>query len=160
MMRDQALLVSLLFCVTCLFSLSACDSAKVFERNINIHNNQWHQLEIVEFEVAISDTSHFYNFFINVRNNVDYAYSNLYVFMNTILPSSTLVRDTIEIMLAEPGGKWLGSGWGNHREIYMPIGIGMKFPEAGTYKFELEQGMRQEILENITHIGIRIEKSN
>ncbi|MDD3878085.1 MAG: gliding motility lipoprotein GldH [Bacteroidales bacterium] len=156
--NSYPLLISLILTLVLLFS--SCDSDRVYEKNIKIPNSTWNRLEILKFNAEISDTTLNYNFYLNVRNNVDYEYSNLYVFLNTIMPSQSIVRDTVEIMLAGPDGKWLGKGWGKHKELYLQIGKNMKFPEMGTYAFEIEQAMRVDLLKNISNMGIRIEKAN
>lgn len=147
---------SVLFLLLLLFS---CDSNKLFEKNINIINSSWSKLEIVSFDVPVSDTVSKYNLFLNIRNNTDYAYSNLYLFMNTIYPDKKTSRDTIECILADNNGKWYGKGMGKYRYLNLQLGKDISFPQKGNYTFQLEQAMRKDTLENITDIGIRIEKS-
>jgi len=145
-----------LFIVTLLFS---CDPNKLFEKNTSINHAAWSKFEIIPFEVNIVDTISKYNFYINVRNNTDYAFSNLYLFMNTIYPEKQMSKDTIECFLADKNGKWLGKGWGKYRFLRLLLGKGIRFPQKGTYTFEFQQAMRKDTLHNITDIGIKIEKS-
>lgn len=140
--------------------LSSCNNDRVFEESIKIDQGQWHSDNILGFSTVISDTLCGYNMYIDVRNDISYSYSNLYLFMNTIFPNGTITRDTIECMLAGYDGKWLGSGSGNvrfNRFLFQP---NIRFPVAGSYRFELEQAMRVEELKGILDIGIRIDKVN
>jgi len=142
-----------------LLFLLACDSNKLFEKNTNIYNSLWSRLELISFEVPEKDTIKKYNLYLNIRNNTDYAFSNLYLFMNTIYPDKKVSRDTIECILADKNGKWYGKGWGKYRLLNLQLGKNIRFPQKGTYTFQLEQAMRKDTLENITDIGIRIEKT-
>ena len=149
-----------LYCIPAiLVFFSSCDKKALFEKNTPLYNAEWSKHEIIPFEVNISDTASVYNFYINIRNNTDYAYANLYLFMNTRYPDKEVSRDTIECILADKNGKWFGKGWGKYRFLSLPLGKNVKFFQTGTYIFEFEQAMRTDTLKNISDIGIRIEKS-
>jgi len=140
--------------------LMACDKNKVFEKNTTIYNAKWHALEIIPFDVTITDTITPHNFYINIRNNTDYGFSNLYLFMTTIYPNKEVSKDTIECVIADKNGKWFGKGYGKYRFLRLQLGKNITFPQKGMYTFQLEQAMRTDTLENISDIGIRIEKSS
>jgi gliding motility-associated lipoprotein GldH len=146
--------------LTIVYFLFSCDSNKLFEKNIPINNSLWSNLEVISFDFPVDDTISKYNFYINIRNNTDYAFSNLYLFMNTIYPDKQTSRDTIECLLTDNTGKWYGKGWGKHRFLNLLIGKDIKFPKKGLYAIEFEQAIRMDTLANITDIGIRIEKSS
>ena len=111
------------------------------------------------FHVDIVDTISSHNIYLNVRNTSQYAYQNLFVFLQTTSPTGLSLRDTLECYLADDRGKWLGSGWGDiyyNRFIYKR---NIRFPVSGNYTFKVIQGMRSNQLKYITDVGIRIEKS-
>lgn len=68
-------------------------------------------------------------------------------------------RDTVELTLADPSGKWLGSGMGDIWDNRVLFKQQFRFPEKGTYIFTLEQAMRIDPLPQIMDVGIRIEKA-
>jgi gliding motility-associated lipoprotein GldH len=109
--------------------------------------------------VAVTDTTTFYNFYINVRNNDDYAFRNLYLFLTTRMPNHNRTRDTLELILADPQGNWLGKGFGALHDNQILVRRNLSFPLAGSYTFSLQQAMRQDVLKGITDAGIRIEQS-
>lgn len=137
---------------------SSCDSNRVFDENFSFENANWDRYKPVSFKIEISDTISQNQFFINVRNTTDYKYSNLYLFIATQLPDGNISKDTIECILADINGKWLGNGLGNLKENNILLKNNLVFPKKGTYIFEFEQAMRVEILQGIADIGIRIEK--
>ena len=140
--------------------LSSCDLNRVFDENYSFENANWDRNKIVSFKIEISDTISQNQFFINIRNTTDYKYSNLYLFITTQLPDGNISKDTIECILADINGKWLGNGLSKLKENNILLKNDLVFPEKGSYIFEFEQAMRVEILRGIADIGIRIEKNN
>ncbi|MBK9671619.1 MAG: gliding motility lipoprotein GldH [Bacteroidetes bacterium] len=139
--------------------LSACDSNRIFEENKEIANGIWNSKNKVQFEVAINDTMQLHNFYINIRNAGAYPYSNLYLFLETEFPDKVYARDTIECILADNSGKWLGEGSGDIWDNQILFKKGVRFRKTGTYRFTLEQAMRVENLPLIMDVGMRIEKA-
>ena len=139
--------------------LSSCDRGRVIDDNIALSGQAWEKAYKAEFEVSIDDTASNYRFFVNVRNSVDYRYSNLYIFLNTRFPNGNITRDTIECLLADPTGKWLGRGMSKIRENQILLNASLRFPLKGVYRFEIEQAMREDSLKGISDIGIRIQKT-
>lgn len=140
-----------------LMLLLGCNENVVFEKSTSI-NNSWNRYDTAIFFVEVDDTINPHNFFINIRNNNLYEYSNLYVFLHTSLPNGITTHDTLEFILADKQGKWLGKGVGKIMENDILLRNRLVFPETGNYVFKIEQGMRDEDLVGIENIGIRIEK--
>jgi len=141
-----------------LLVLISCNSDVLFDDTKRIPGDVWNQYEKVLFEVPVMDTVNRYKFYLNIRHNSDYRYSNIHLFISTLFPDGRKARDTVECILARPDGKWLGKGITGIKDNQVLLRTGLIFPEAGMYSFELEQAMRQENLEGITDIGLRIEK--
>lgn len=152
-MRNNQLLIAFL-CIAAL--LSSCDENRFYEKNLAIKNEVWNAHDKPFFEVEVEDTLQPFNFYINLRNNASYEYSNIYFFLNTYFPNGEQSRDTIECILADPRGYWLGKGTEiiEHQILFKRR---VSFPIKGTYKFEFEQAMRKEDLEDVLDIGLRIE---
>jgi gliding motility-associated lipoprotein GldH len=94
-----------------------------------------------------------------VRNTGKYEYSNLYLFVTAHSPNGNLVRDTVEITLADERGKWLGRGAASVFTLFYPYKTNIRFPMRGIYTFDIEQAMWIRDLGNISDIGLRIEKA-
>jgi len=148
--------ILLVFSVTFAYS---CSTGVVYDQNREVGENGWYKNDAARFDVEINDTLSAYDYYINIRHTVDYRYSNLYVFMNTTYPNGNIGRDTVEFVLADKSGKWYGKGWGDVKDISVPIIKGMKFPLKGAYTFQIQQAMRVDTLKEINDIGIRIEHS-
>jgi gliding motility-associated lipoprotein GldH len=142
------------------FFVGACDSKRFFEENKTIKNGVWNVMNKASFRVDITDSLARYDVYLNVRNDGTYPYSNLYLFIHTILPGGRTATDTVECQLADPDGKWRGSGLGNMKFIRFLFQKGMIFPRKGRYQFEIEQAMRVNELKGIRDVGIRLEKQS
>jgi gliding motility-associated lipoprotein GldH len=138
--------------------LVSCDSKRFFEENKSLENGVWMSTNFPSFTVNIADTLARYDLYLNVRNDGVYPYSNLYLFIHTTLPGGKTATDTVECQLADPDGKWRGSGPGNLKFNRFLFQKGMAFPRKGDYRLALEQAMRVKELKGIRDVGIRIEK--
>lgn len=138
---------------------SACDSSRVYEENKKLDDNEWKADNPLVFQVNMADTVTAHNVYLNIRNASYYPFSNIFLFMNTTFPGGAIDRDTIEIMLAGPDGKWLGQGLGDIWDNRVLFKRNVSFPEPGEYRFELIQAMRLDPLPGIMDAGIRIERS-
>lgn len=139
--------------------LSSCSQTAIFDEQVTIQDAKWDKGESARFNVDIKDSLATYNFYLTVRNTTDYRYSNLYIFLLTRFPNGNLSRDTIECILADKTGKWLGKGWGSIKENTILLKQNLRFPLMGEYQFLVQQAMRTDTLNDISDVGLRIEKS-
>jgi len=144
--------------IVLLFSTS-CDTDVLYENNIRLDSESWNQENKLEFDVNIQDTTLPYDFYLNLRHNNDYMYSNLFLFIDTYYPTKEYTRDTIEILLANAAGQWYGDGFGDLKEIRVLLKHGVYFPSSGNYKFSFGHAMRSEDLDGLEDFGMRIEKN-
>lgn len=149
----------LISCLLTLISFSSCDPDRIYESNIVLPAEGWRSAGRVRFEVEITDTITPCNIYINVRNNSNYKYMGIWLFVDVNASSGFAERDTVEIMLADHRGKWLGHGLGSKFDTRMVFRKNVRFPVSGKYVFEYEQAMRDETLTGIDDIGLRIEKN-
>ena len=157
-MKSVTPYISLLLVV--ILSCTSCDPNRVFEDNIRIPDGVWEQDNIVSFDLMVEDTISAYNLYINVRNANLYPMSNLYLFVTTTAPSGHSILDTVEVVLADEKGKWLGSGLGDIWDLQQPYKQNIRFAQRGEYTFEYEQAMRIERLPFILDVGLRVEKAD
>jgi gliding motility-associated lipoprotein GldH len=142
-----------------LLFFTACDSRRVFDENKEIPDAVWNANQKIAFEFEVPDTTTVFNTYINVRNASQYPYSNLYLFVTATFPNGTVSKDTVNCILQDENGHWLGDGLGDlwdNRILFKPM---VRFPQAGKYKIEFEQAMRQQQLPMIMDVGFRLEKA-
>ena len=139
---------------------SGCSQRTTLDQSFEMPASGWYMNSGVEFQTEITDTLRNYDFSISIRNNIDYRYSNLYIFLITEFPNGNYARDTIEFVLADNYGQWLGKGWSDVKESNIILNENMRFPLSGDYKFIVQQAMREDTLEGIVSIGLKIVDSS
>ena len=105
-----------------------------------------------------STTKH--NLYLKVRHSIDFEYQNIFLFV-----SFKEKTDTVEVVLSEKSGKWLGKGFGDIKEVDYCFAENVTFNSKKASTITIEQAMRYgdepEItsLKGIIALGINIEKS-
>lgn len=151
---------SLVLFLLIVLAFAGCDSNRVFEDYYSTGGNGWNKDSVAVFQFDIESSSESYNFYLNSRNIENYPYSNLWLFVEITSPDRQVVRDTVELKLAEPNGKWLGKGTGGvytHQVLYR---ANVYFPVKGDYAVTIENAMRDDVLKGLKDVGIRLEKAN
>jgi gliding motility-associated lipoprotein GldH len=92
--------------------MCSCDSTGVFDRYTEIPGSAWHKDSIVVFHIPIDDTLQNHNLLIQIRNETSYRFSNLWLFIEITQPGGETKKDSVEVVLADPSGRWLGKGYG------------------------------------------------
>ena len=156
---------SVLFLAVGLVSISSCDRNRVFDEYKSLSG--WNKDSLVRFELENIDSSRVYDLFINIRNNSEYQYSNLFLITEIKFPQGKVISDTLEYEMTKPNGEWLGTGFGDVKENKLWYKENVKFDEPGKYKVTIQQAMRKngevdgiQELEGITDVGFRIENSD
>lgn len=153
----RTLRTSVTLVLLALFAVS-CSRNTVIDETVSIPKAEWNSQNWAYFTADIQDTISTHEFYLTLRHLENYKYSNLYVFLHITMPNGAVTHDTVECMLAEPSGRWMGKGSGSMRNIDIPLNRNLLFPMKGTYRFEVEQAMWDPILEGISDVGIKIER--
>ena len=147
-----------------LFLIFSCDDKTDFIQYKSIDSDGWKTNEKVFFEFEVKDTIFPKNLFINIRNNNEYAYSNLYVITELILPNETKVIDTLQYEMTDKTGRFLGEGFTEIKENKLFYKEKKAFPVSGNYTFNVRHAMRKngevkaiEFLKGIQDVGFSIE---
>lgn len=150
--RNWLLLLPLVF--------MSCNRNVIFTEYHSFKGYEWYASDKAVFETDISDTQNLHNISLKVRHADSYPYNNLFLFVTTSYPDGMVKKDTMEVILANQKGEWMGSGAGDIFDLEVPIKKNVRFKLAGKYKFEFEQAMRVDPLPMIMDFGFEIEKSN
>ena len=151
---------ALLLLVVILFS--SCDKKRVFDEYKSV-GSAWHKDSIVTFNLPELDSTKRYNLFVNLRDNNNYKYNNLFLIVSMEKPNGFTKVDTLEYQMANPDGSLLGDGFSDIKEskLFYKENIQLK----GSLKVHIKQAVRENgkipgvtVLEGITDVGFRIEK--
>ena len=154
---------SILIAFLCFLFLFSCDKKRVFDEYKNV-GNAWHKDSIVTFDLPQLDAKKKYNLFVNVRDNDDYPYSNLFLIVSLEQTNRQVKVDTLEYLMTNPDGTLLGEGFSDVKESKLFYKDGESFTQKGIYKIHIRHAVRQtgkvdgvERLKGISDIGFRIE---
>lgn len=142
--------------------LTSCDSNNVFTESVSIDNHAWPKDKIINFETEV-DSLEAYAFRIafDVRHEQSYPFKNLWLFIKLDVPYEEQIVDTIELEFMDEQGRWLENVHGSTiKESRHYYNLNVEKPGKGLYKVEIQQAMREEVLEGIASIGFRLEKVN
>lgn len=151
--RSSLLLAAYLLSV----ALISCDNNALYEESFPVSDRGWESDDSKTFSFHVEDTLRPVNLYTTIRTSTDYPYANLYLFLYSNYPNGYTDKDTLELILAEPSGKWLGSNSGTVVEHHILIAQGGRFTKEGTYTFKMEHAMREEVLPEILDVGFKVE---
>jgi gliding motility-associated lipoprotein GldH len=144
--------------------LFSCDKKRVFDEYKSV-GSAWHKDSIVTFDLPVLDSTKRYDLFVNLRNNNNYPFNNLFLIVAIEMPNGFTKVDTLEYQMANPDGTLLGNGFTDIKESKLYLKENVKF--RGKYKVHIKQAVRQSgkipgvlELEGITDVGFRIEQKD
>ena len=143
-------------------AITSCGPSVTYEGSVLVSPTGWHKDTVAVFKSEIYDLGQSSHVLLKVENTDLYSYSNIWFFVDAVSPSGQVRRDTLECLMANPAGDWYGKkSWGSdvYRSVH-PYKLNIRFPEKGTYKYYVVQGMRDTVLTGITGIGIKIIETN
>jgi gliding motility-associated lipoprotein GldH len=155
---------SILFILLFLLVIS-CDKNRVFDQYKSV-GNAWHKDSIVTFELPKLDPKKSYNMYVNVRDNDDYPFNNLFLIVSLEQPNHKIKVDTLEYLMTNPDGTLLGEGFSDIKENKLFYKDNEKFTQKGVYKIHIRHATRQTgkiegvtSLPGISDVGFRIEST-
>lgn len=155
--RQRPLFFAALFLLPVII-LFSCDRNMLYDQFNRINREGWTWSDIQEFSPVVEDTLSYYDIYLQVRHRGNYPVSNLYMFVHLKGPHNQAITDTVNFILARPDGTWNGKGLGDLKELRLQYKRKIRFPEPGTYRISVEQGMRIPSVP-VSDVGVRIVKS-
>ena len=147
-------------------SIVSCDEKRVFDEYKSV-GTFWHKDSIVKFKLPKLDANKKYNLFVNVRDNNDFPYSNLFLIVSLEQPNKKVKVDTLEYQMANLDGTLLGDGFSDIKESKLFYKQNQSFNLKGEYKIKIQQAVRQtgkivgdKELKGVTEVGFRIESTD
>ena len=146
---------------------TSCDKKQFYSEYKEL-DGSWKKSDTLRFTFEQKDTINPYNLFLNVRNNNDYPFNNMYLIVSLKEPGKkpTIKIDTLEYQMADVDGTLLGEGFTDVKESKLWYLENYVFNRIGNYKVEVVQAVRAtgEVdgvaeLKGITELGLRIEKT-
>ena len=159
----RLMLKNILYFCALILVFEGCLPSPYFQREEAVSGNEWSYNYRPKFKFDITDTTAKYQPYFIIQHSQAYPYCNLWMWMYIKTPGDSLIKkERVNVLLADPSGKWLGRGLGSIYEerVYLSLGDSVQFNRKGTYEIALEQNMRVNPLPEVLHVGLRVEKIN
>ena len=142
--------------------ICSCTTVDIFEKNVAIPKYAWSSqfkvnLTTEQIMAAISR----YNIYVVIRHTDAYRYKNIWLNVEIQSPGGVTRNQSLDLQLATDDKGWLGSGMDDvfeHRILITPPQL-PELLKKGTYRFRLSNIMREDPLDHVMNVGIRVEKA-
>jgi gliding motility-associated lipoprotein GldH len=139
------------------FQLMACAHIDLYEKLVSVPDYNWKSSFKPQFKFVISDTTSPYQVYVVLRHNEKYNYNNIWLNLTMQAPGQLPQKFMLELPLATTEKGWLGTAMDDLIEHRIALTLDT-FRKPGEYIFTIEQVMREDPLENVMNVGLRIEK--
>jgi gliding motility-associated lipoprotein GldH len=149
-------------CILLLFLLQACTRIDLYERVADMPAQTWPGSFKPIFTFDIKDTTAPYQLFLILRHNNKYNYNNIWLNVYRKTPGGQVSKVPYELQLATNERGWLAEGMDDLYEHRIPLtppaNDSFYFNKPGPYTFTIEQIMREDPLQNVLNVGLRLER--
>lgn len=141
--------------VVAVMAICSCDEATIYDSYRHVNVEGWERGDTLVFDMKPVARSGDYAEALGVRLDGNYPFTQLSVVVEqTILPSYTMLRDTVICDITTDNGTPKGHGLNIYQHI-VPIGS-ISLSEGDSLHIVVHHGMRRELLKGISEVGIRI----
>lgn len=148
----------------CCFIFVSCGKSSFYDEYVSL-GSSWDENTEVNFSFEAPDTTSYFNMFIQLRNNRNYGFSNVFLIVKTEAPDQTTIIDTLEYAMTKPDGTFLGTGFSDLKENKLFFREKVRFDQLGEYQIGIRHAVRRigaiegvGRLEGVTDVGFKIEK--
>tara|TARA_B100000700_G_C15042790_1_gene856200 strand:- start:1668 stop:2138 length:471 start_codon:yes stop_codon:yes gene_type:complete len=151
--------INFLKCLIILSVIYSCKSAS--NEYYSFPKSTWDSKKIIQFDITTKDSLQQQTTNISIRHNTSYKYQNIIFLLHHSFKEKAMSIDTIELLLAQDDGRWIGTGKGNIREFSTTV-LPNKTYQNGLHTFSLELAMRDntsielEKLQGISDISLQL----
>jgi len=137
---------------------TACDINFLYEKKIELTDNQWTYDNPLVYDFEIEDTVARYNIFLEIEHTPEFPFQNLYTKIYTTYPTGRTIESQISIDLADKTGKWYGKC--GSEDCLLRVGLQQNtfFKEIGKHQIVFEQYTRQEAVKGLNSIAFLLQK--
>jgi len=146
-----------LIIAVCLCVMS-CTSIDIYEKSVAIPGHAWQNSFRPTFEFTIKDTTVLYQPYLVLRHNEKYSYSNIYINLYIKAPGEDSTKKIQKDLSLATSENWkTNTAMDDIYEHRIKLGDAEPL-KPGNYRFTVEQIMRENPLQNVLDVGIRVEK--
>ena len=149
-------------CLLLVLLVLGCDPSRVYEENADFPQRYWLVNEQPAFEFTIDKTNTRYNLYLNLRNELSYSNSRIFINYSLADSSGAIIHKELvsHFLFDKKTGKPFGnSGLGDIYDHQFLLLKNFEFKQPGKHTMHFEQFMRTDTLKGILAVGLRVERS-
>ena len=154
---------NIIFLSILLIAAFSCEKSSnyVFQETKALVASGWKYSQPVDFKIPVKDTSFIYNLSLDVQylDNV-YPNQNLYILAKTKFPKGDTITRQVSLELFNSSGTPYGKCKGENCRAEIALQDSLYFNQVGDYYFSFEQFTRDEVVEGIQEITLKLEKTD
>lgn len=155
-MKDKVIyIISIL---TIILVCLSCENREAYYRFNELKEANWSKLDTIYFNIdSLSVQPNVsYDVAIELMNNSDYPYQNIWFYIQDDFEDIGFTHEEKQYELADKLGKWHGSGFGSLFQLSLLYKKDVIFQEKRNYQLKIVHGMRNEPLQGIEKVGLKI----
>ncbi|MFM7645308.1 MAG: gliding motility lipoprotein GldH [Sphingomonadales bacterium] len=146
-----------------LSALGSCHPLSLYEKSVPIPQQKWQGHYVPVFDFNITDTTARYDVALVLRHRDRYHYNNIWLRIAVTDPQGKVHSFDTDLLLGTNESGWLGAGMDDIYEhrislLQQLLEKNISLRQAGTYRFSVTHLMREDPLQEVMNVGIRIEK--
>ena len=139
--------------------LASCGSSTFYEKNYDFIDGVWKHDNPSSFDFTISDNNSRYDLLLDIEHSSNFPFENLYLKINTKFPDQSTVSDTLSIEMINRQGAWIGKCTGENCRLRVVLQEQIKFKNSGDHSIMFEQFTREDNLQGVNSIGLKLLSS-
>lgn len=139
--------------------LLACGKIPYYSETHAFADGTWGSGEMPKFSFEVKDSLDVYDMSFVLRLNTDYEYQNIWLLMHTTQPEGVMSTDTINILICDEKGKWLGKKSGANYTFTGVFALQHRFNTLGKHTIAIEHAVMNPLLKGVLDLSLVIEKS-
>jgi gliding motility-associated lipoprotein GldH len=144
-----------LTCFLLLLVIHSCRSDLAYAESKSISSGGWAVEDTLVFSPVLEQADAPCDLYVWVRHTKDYAYSNIWLKVESELDLNT--RDgLVEIKVADKSGKWLGTCSQSLCTVRLALKEDLSLDADGAFKVEVIQYMRETSLQGVRNVGLEL----
>ena len=148
--------------VLLLVSMVSCGREQIVQSSfIDLAGHRWPADSVLRFDHLHEGGTEHLQLVMDLRHDIFYPYSNLYLFRSIEQDGEIVFQDTVEVRMADPYGNWNGKGSGKIRTLEFPFRKQtLKLTQEAEYSFLFRHGMRDDPLKGVRSLGLTFIRIN
>lgn len=157
LMKPGTFLIGLMILI-----LGACkhNELNFFEKSTPIPHYKWDDKFVAKGSFEIKDTLSAYHIYVVLRHTDAYKYNNIWLNIGLQSPGDSMYFQKVDLLLGSDAGGWEGTGLNDIWELRKAlVARPRRFIKPGTYHYAIAQIMRDNPLEQVMSVGLRVQKA-